>query len=64
MISRHIGGNQISVVEGLENLSNLEELHIENQNLPLGEKLIFEPRTLQALSVSSFVLNIHRFEHT
>jgi protein phosphatase 1 regulatory subunit 42 len=50
--SRHIGGNQISVVEGLENLGNLEELHIENQSLPLGEKLIFEPRTLLALSVS------------
>lgn len=54
----HIGGNQISVVEGLENLNNLEELHIENQNLPMGEKLIFEPRTLLALSNKLTVLNV------
>lgn len=54
----HIGGNQISVVEGLENLFNLEELHVENQNLPMGEKLIFEPRTLLALAKKLTVLNI------
>lgn len=54
----HVGGNHLSVVEGLETLENLEELHIENQKLPLGEKLIFEPRTLLALSKKLNVLNI------
>jgi protein phosphatase 1 regulatory subunit 42 len=37
---RHIGGNQIRVLEGLENLTELVELHIENQKLPPGEKVI------------------------
>ena len=49
---RHIGGNQISVLEGLENLHELVELHIENQNLPPGEKLLFDPRTLLTLVVN------------
>jgi protein phosphatase 1 regulatory subunit 42 len=39
------------VIEGLEQLEDLLELHIENQRLPAGEKLLFEPRTLLALSV-------------
>ena len=48
---RHIGGNSIKVLEGLENLRELVELHIENQKLPLGEKLLFDPRTLMTLMV-------------
>jgi protein phosphatase 1 regulatory subunit 42 len=51
LIIRHIGGNQISVLEGLENLHELVELHIENQSLPSGEKLLFDPRTLLTLAV-------------
>ena len=39
-------------MEGLERLENLRELHIEKQTLPPGEKLLFEPRSLQALAVS------------
>ncbi|XP_029190871.2 protein phosphatase 1 regulatory subunit 42-like [Acropora muricata] len=54
----YLGSNSITVVEGLENLENLQELHIEKQNLPPGEKLLFEPRSLQALSKSLCVLNI------
>jgi protein phosphatase 1 regulatory subunit 42 len=42
------------VLEGLENLNELEELHIENQHLPAGEKLVFDPRTLMSLVVSVF----------
>ena len=42
-------------MEGLEGLHNLEELYIENQTLPMGEKLIFEPRTLATLSVFDLV---------
>lgn len=51
---RYLGSNAISVVEGLENVENLAELHIENQNLPPGESLLFDPRTIEALSVSDF----------
>ena len=50
---RQVGGNQIRVVEGLESLTELVELHIENQVLPMGEKLLFEPRTLSTLVVGS-----------
>lgn len=43
------------MVEGLEQLSELKELHIEGQRLPSGEKLIFDPRTILALSVRTSV---------
>ena len=52
---RYLGNNAISVVEGLENVQNLTELHIENQNLPPGESLLFDPRTMEALSVCEFI---------
>ena len=48
---RYIGGNSISVLEGLDKLTNLQELHIENQKLPSGEKLLFDPRSVATLSV-------------
>lgn len=54
----YLGSNSITVVEGLENLESLRELHIEKQSLPPGEKLLFEPRSLQAISKSLCVLNI------
>ncbi|XP_039610098.1 protein phosphatase 1 regulatory subunit 42 isoform X2 [Polypterus senegalus] len=53
----YLGGNCITVVEGLEKLE-LCELHIESQRLPLGEKLLFDPRTLHSLSTYLSVLNI------
>lgn len=53
---RYLGSNSITVVEGLENLESLRELHIEKQSLPPGEKLLFEPRSLQAISVSTLLL--------
>lgn len=46
----YLGGNQIQVVEGLDKCMNLKELYIENQHLPEGEKIVFDPRTLQSLS--------------
>ena len=46
----YLGGNQIQVLEGLDRCPQLSEVYIENQRLPDGEKLVFEPRTLQALS--------------
>lgn len=39
------------MVEGLEQLSELSELHLENQELAPGEKLLFDPRTLLSLAV-------------
>uniref|UniRef100_A0A8D0G5Y3 Protein phosphatase 1 regulatory subunit 42 n=1 Tax=Sphenodon punctatus TaxID=8508 RepID=A0A8D0G5Y3_SPHPU len=53
----YLGGNYITVVEGLEKLEELRELHVESQRLPLGEKLLFDPRTLCSLASLS-VLNI------
>ncbi|CAG7716389.1 unnamed protein product, partial [Allacma fusca] len=42
----YLGYNEIDTVEGLHNLTKLEELHIENQRLPRGTSLTFDPRTL------------------
>lgn len=39
------------MVEGLEQLTELKELHLENQRLAPGEKLLFDPSTLLALAV-------------
>ena len=50
--NRYLNGNAITVVEGLEALRNLTELHIAYQRLPGGEKLLFDPRTIKALAVS------------
>ena len=49
---RYLNGNAITVVEGLETLQNLSELHVAQQHLPEGEKLLFDPRTIKALAVS------------
>ncbi|EHH28549.1 hypothetical protein EGK_19010 [Macaca mulatta] len=54
----YLGGNYIAVIEGLEGLGELRELHVENQRLPLGEKLLFDPRTLHSLAKSLSILNI------
>ncbi|XP_035666625.1 protein phosphatase 1 regulatory subunit 42-like isoform X1 [Branchiostoma floridae] len=54
----YLGSNEITVVEGLDKLENLKELHIENQRLPPGEKLLFDPRSIQALSATLCVLNV------
>ena len=39
------------MIEGLEKLQQLQELHVENQILPPGEKLLFDPRSLKAIAV-------------
>ncbi|XP_048638930.1 protein phosphatase 1 regulatory subunit 42 isoform X2 [Marmota marmota marmota] len=54
----YLGGNYIAVIEGLEGLEELRELHVESQKLPLGEKLLFDPRTLRSLAKSLSILNI------
>ena len=36
----------------------LSELHIEQQTLAEGEKLLFDPRTLSAISGSLTILNV------
>ncbi|NXS94311.1 PPR42 phosphatase, partial [Jacana jacana] len=54
----YLGGNCITVVEGLDTLEEIRELHIESQHLPLGEKLLFDPRSLRSLAKSLSVLNI------
>ncbi|CAH1283935.1 unnamed protein product [Diabrotica balteata] len=54
----YIGYNCISVVEGLESLLSLEELHIEKQNLPDGIALCFDPRSIASLSKTLQILNI------
>ncbi|XP_009951436.1 PREDICTED: LOW QUALITY PROTEIN: protein phosphatase 1 regulatory subunit 42 [Leptosomus discolor] len=54
----YLGGNCITVVEGLDKIEKIRELHIENQHLLLGEKLLFDPRSLRSLAKSLSVLNI------
>jgi len=54
----YLGYNNLLVIEGLQNLELLKELHVEHQKLPAGEKLLFEPRTLQNLSQSLEILNV------
>ena len=39
------------MVEGLEQAQELRELHVENHRLIEGEKLLFDPRSLQAIKV-------------
>ncbi|XP_071660152.1 protein phosphatase 1 regulatory subunit 42 isoform X7 [Patagioenas fasciata] len=46
----YLGGNSITVVEGLDKIEKIRELHIESQHLPLGEKLLFDPRSLRSLA--------------
>nr|KAF6426739.1 protein phosphatase 1 regulatory subunit 42 [Molossus molossus] len=53
----YLGSNYIAVIEGLEGLEKLRELHVENQRLPLGEKLLFDPRTLHSLADLEFLLS-------
>ena len=54
----YLGYNEISVVEGLEGMKNLSELHLENQRLPQGETLFFDPRTISHLNQSLKILNL------
>lgn len=54
----YLGGNRIVVIEGLESQQQLQELHIENQLLESGEKLLFDQRSLWAIAGTLTVLNI------
>lgn len=54
-----IGYNKICVVEEMENLENLVELNIENQRLLTGVSLIFDPKSLNTLSVSTKFNNFY-----
>ena len=53
----YAGRNHIQIIEGLANLDNLLELHLESQKLEKGEKLHIEPESLSALKWLQ-VLNI------
>ena len=48
---RHLGHNRIAVLEGLETLTQLRELHLEAQQLPDGDALVLDPRSLRAVAV-------------
>lgn len=62
LLCRYLGGNKITVVEGLEKLGELSELHLENQRLAPGEKLLFDPRTLLSLAVwPIFFVTVQRY---
>lgn len=54
LFCRYLGGNYITVVEGLDKIGELRELHVESQHLPVGEKLLFDPVSLNSLAVSTF----------
>ncbi|EDQ89985.1 uncharacterized protein MONBRDRAFT_16779 [Monosiga brevicollis MX1] len=54
----YIGGNRLVVLEGLHNLHKLRELHAERQELPPGEELILDPRSLRTAQRQLEVLNL------
>jgi len=53
-----IGRNKLVVLEGLHEIPNLRELHIESQQLPPGEKLLIDPRTIFSLQKTVRHLNL------
>ncbi|KAJ1475081.1 hypothetical protein T484DRAFT_1910334 [Baffinella frigidus] len=55
-----IGGNALREVTGLEGCRQLQELHVQAQRNPEGEPLHFDPRTLDAISMSLMVLNVQK----
>eukprot|EP01135_Chromosphaera_perkinsii_P012196 Nk52_evm15s2612 gene=Nk52_evmTU15s2612 len=54
----YLSGNRITVLEGLSNCAALSELYVENQKLPEGEKMVFDPDTMAGLGHSLEILNI------
>ena len=54
----YLGHNCIALLEGLERLPQLRELRLPYQTLPPGERLLFDPRSLLALSQQLTVLDI------
>jgi len=51
MFSRFLGYNEIEVLEGLETLKHLTDLHVENQKLPKKQALIFCPASMDTIAV-------------
>lgn len=54
----YLDDNEIKEVTGLQECTNLEELHVARQRLPSFTSLQFDPVTLQAISRSLQVLEI------
>ncbi|XP_065188328.1 protein phosphatase 1 regulatory subunit 42-like [Sycon ciliatum] len=54
----YLGNNGITVVEGVGELPELRELHVEYQQLPPGEEILFDPLCMYQLAQSLTVLNI------
>lgn len=48
---RHLSGNNISRVCGLESARRLEELHVATQRLPFGQTLVFVQASIDAVKV-------------
>jgi len=57
----YLANNKIEVIEDLCNTDgegSLQELHIENQELPAGMPLVFEPEALESLRFTIRIINI------
>lgn len=57
----YLANNKIEVIEDLCNTDgegSLQELHIENQELPTGMPLVFEPEALESLRFTIRIINI------
>jgi len=54
----YVGGNNIIVIEGIEFCDRLKELHVEHQQLPPGEKIVFDPRSIRGIASTLEVLNV------
>ncbi|CAG0878728.1 unnamed protein product [Darwinula stevensoni] len=56
----YLNCNRIRIVEGLECLKSLRELHLRSQALQEGEQLVFDPRTVRGLQGTLEILDISK----
>lgn len=58
----YLSYNEIQRLEGIENLHQLEELHLQYQTLPPQQEFSFDMDSLIGISASAFDLNSHEIK--
>lgn len=54
----YLSHNRISVIEGLEGLSSLRELRIDHQQVPPGDRLLFDEDSVRAIAGTLVTLDV------
>lgn len=52
-LTRHLSGNNIVILSGLESAVCLEELHVAKQRLPRGKRFAIDQASISAIKVVS-----------